>query len=34
MLLPASVVFGWVYQTVSPFAAFAVSATCVADGCG
>jgi MFS family permease len=28
MLLPASVVFGWVYQSVSPFAAFAVSATC------
>lgn len=28
MLLPASVVFGWVYQSVSPFAAFGVSATC------
>ena len=28
MLLPASVVFGWVYQAVSPWAAFAFSGTC------
>jgi MFS family permease len=28
MLLPASVVFGWLYQTFSPWAAFAFSASC------
>lgn len=28
MLLPASVVFGWIYQTLSPLAAFAFSAGC------
>jgi len=28
MLLPASVVFGWVYQSVAPFAAFAFSGAC------
>jgi MFS family permease len=28
MLLPASALFGWVYQSVSPFAAFALSGTC------
>jgi MFS family permease len=27
-LLPASIVFGWIYQTCSPLAAFAFSATC------
>ncbi len=35
MLLPASVVFGWIYQTLSPFAAFAFSAAsalCAAVG--
>ena len=28
MLLPASVLFGWVYQAVSPWAAFACAAGC------
>jgi len=28
MLLPASVLFGWLYQTVSPWAAFACAAGC------
>ncbi len=28
MLLPASVLFGWVYQAVSPWAAFACAAAC------
>jgi MFS family permease len=28
MLLPASVVFGWLWQTVTPLTAFAFSATC------
>lgn len=28
MLLPASILFGWLYQTVSPLAAFAFSAAC------
>lgn len=30
MLLPASVVFGWLYQTYSPWVAFAFSASCAA----
>lgn len=30
MLLPASILFGWIYQTFSPLAAFAFSATCAA----
>jgi len=30
MLLPASIIFGWIYQTVSPLAAFSFSAICAA----
>jgi MFS family permease len=28
LLLPASVVFGWIWSTVAPFAAFAFGAAC------
>ena len=28
LLLPASIVFGWLYQAVSPLAAFEFSGTC------
>ncbi|MEP6512131.1 MAG: hypothetical protein ABJB02_11090, partial [Dokdonella sp.] len=28
LLLPASLIFGWLWQTLSPFAAFAFGASC------